>query len=141
MNSRARTITWNSLAAALIAVLALAAPAFAAPTGSTGGATAAAAGSTPSTGTPTGKPKAINLSADGAYRYRGHGYVLPRTKLVIRGSVKADLGGENVDIEIFKRGHLMKRKSVDTVTKKGVTTFHLAWRTGSKGHYSIEMVE
>jgi hypothetical protein len=139
MTTRLRTTGTASLAAALLALIALAAPAFAAPTGATGTETvSAAAGATDKTGSPA-KPKAIKLKADGAYRYRGHSYVLPRTKLSIRGRVKGDLGSKSVDIEIFKRGKLIKRKSVDTETKKGVTTFHYNWRTGKKGHYSIKV--
>jgi hypothetical protein len=153
MTSRTRTLGSIAGAAALLAALALAVPAFAEPTGSTG-PTAGSTGSTSATtaakkttkkkgskkGTSnSGKLPAIKLTADGAYRYHGHGYVLPRTKLVFRGRVKAELADQTMQIQIFKRGHVVKSKTVEIDEAGSIAKFHLSWRTGKKGHYSAKV--
>jgi peptidoglycan hydrolase-like protein with peptidoglycan-binding domain len=147
MITRARTTGWISGAVALLTLLALAVPAFAEPTGptaeptgTTGTATVAAAKKKSSSKpkSTSGLPK-IKLSADGAYRYHGHGYVLPRAKLVIRGRVKAEIADQTMKIEISKRGHVVKSKTVEIDEAGDVSKFHLAWRTGKKGHYSVKV--
>lgn len=150
MSTRSRTFGYLSGVAAILVTLALALPAFAQPTGATAesvavtGATgsadaAVAAKKKSSSKAKTAKLKAIALSADGAYRYKGRGYVLPRTKLVIRGRVKTDLGDSKVKIRILKGGKLVKSKSVALDSSGKVSKFHYAWRTGSKGKYTIKL--
>jgi hypothetical protein len=147
MTTRARKLGSLSGVVAILAMLALALPAFADPTGPTAGSTGAtgtsevtAAAKKKSSGkAKSAKLKAITLSAEGAYRYRGRGYVLPRTKLVIRGRVKADLGDTNVKIRILKRGKLIKSKTVSLDASGKVSKFHYAWRTGKKGKYTIKL--
>ena len=150
MSTRARTLGYLSGVAAILATLALALPAFAEPTG----ATASSAEITGATGSAdasiaakkksgskskTAKLKTVSLSAEGAYRYKGRGYVLPRAKLVIRGRVKADLRGTKVKIRILKSGKLVKSKTVALDSFGDVSKFHYAWRAGSKGKYTIKL--
>jgi peptidoglycan hydrolase-like protein with peptidoglycan-binding domain len=145
---RTRTTGWISGAAALLAMLALAIPAFAEPTGLageptgvSGPVTIAKAKKKKSSSKPksSGKLPAIKLSADGAYRYHGHGYVLPRTKLVIRGRVKAELADQQMKIEVFRGGHAIKSKNVEIDEAGSVSKFHLSFRAGSKGKYSFKV--
>lgn len=143
MISRTRKKSWISGAAAMLAMLAVAVPAFAEPTGPTAEPTGVSGPVTISKKTKkkssSSKIPAIKLSAEGAYRYRGHGYVLPRTKLVVRGRVKADLGDTKVKIRILKRGKLVKSKTVSLDHSGSVSKFHYGWRTGKKGHYTIKV--
>lgn len=89
---------------------------------------------------PTSAPAAsVRLTTSDAYRFHGRRYVFPRAKLTIRGSVKADLGGAPIEIEISRHGHVVKRRSVDTTTKRGVSSFRFAWRTGNKGKYTLRV--
>lgn len=143
MSTRKRTLGSVSGVGAVLATLALALPAFAEPTspvGPTGPTQASVAAKKKS------KPKAdstklpaVSLSAEGAYRTGGRGYVLPRTKLVIRGRVKADLRGTKVKIRILKSGKLVKSKNVGLDSFGKVSKFHYGWRTGSKGKYTIKV--
>jgi hypothetical protein len=89
-------------------------------------------------GTSTKLP-VIKLAADGAYRYRGHGYVLPRTKLVFRGRVKAELADQSMKIEISQGGHVVKSKTVEIDEAGDIAKFHLSWRAGKKGRYSAKV--
>lgn len=149
MNLRTRKSGWISGAAALLAMLALAIPAFAEPTGPTAEPTGASGSapakasakkkkSTSKKGTSSGLPK-IKLTADGAYRYHGHGYVLPRTKLVFRGRVKAELADQTIRIKIFKRGKTIKSRTVEIDEAGSIAKFHLSFRAGSKGKYSAKV--
>lgn len=121
-----------ALLSATLLVLLSAAPAAAAPISATG---------------PTGQPDppstaaaAVRLSVDGAYRYRGRQYVFPRTRLTVRGRVKADLDGASVRLEISRHGRVVDHRSARTTTRGGVSSFKLAWRTGNKGRYSVRVV-
>lgn len=143
MSTRTRTFGYLSGVAAILATLALALPAFAeptapaGPTGPTEASVAAKKKSKPKAN--SAKLPAISLSADGAYRTGGRGYVLPRTKLVIRGKVKADLRGTNVKIRILKSGKLVKSKTVSLDSFGKVSKFHYGWRAGSEGKYTIKV--
>ncbi|MBJ7331754.1 MAG: L,D-transpeptidase [Solirubrobacteraceae bacterium] len=149
MNLRSRKSGWISGAAALLAMLALAVPAFAEPTGPTAEptgvsgpiASAEAAAKKKSSGKSKSSSNlpAIKLTAEGAYRYHGHGYVLPRTKLVFRGRVKAELADQTMKIKIFKRGKVIKSKTVEIDEAGSIAKFHLSFRTGSKGKYSAKV--
>jgi hypothetical protein len=110
-------------------------PAAADPTGVTG-ATAASASAVAAA---ADQLPVVSLRAEGAYRYHGRGYVLPRTKLVIRGSVRADLGDGPVEVEILRHGRLIRRESVDTEHKGGSSSFHMRWRAGNKSRYTIRV--
>lgn len=116
---------------ALVLVFAFAAPAAAEPTGVTGQASAVAT-------TDADAPE-FRLTVSGAYRYRGRGYVLPRTKLDVRGAVKAELGGQNVDLEIYRGNKLVKRRSVKLNEAGEKAVFHTTWRAGSKGNYRLRI--
>lgn len=82
---------------------------------------------------------AFRLTANGAYSYHGRRYVLPRTRLDLRGAVNADLSGQSVEVEISRGGHVVKRKSVALNETGSKSVFHLAWRTGNKGRYTIKL--
>lgn len=148
MITRRRTFGSVSGVVAVLATLALALPAFAEPTAPAGPTGPTEAGLTEASVAAKKKSKsksksaklpAISLSAEGAYRTGGRGYVLPRTKLVIRGRVKADLRGTKVKIRILKRGKLVKSKTVGLDSFGKVSKFHYGWRAGAKGKYTIKV--
>lgn len=122
--------------AALFMVLVFAAPAaaeqpVAAPTVATG---VAAADQPSGASTPS-----FRLTAAGTYRYHGRGYVLPGTRVELRGAVNADLAGQSVDLEIYRGSHLVKRKAVTLNEADGKAVFHIKWRAGKKGNYKLRV--
>lgn len=81
----------------------------------------------------------FRLTAAGTYRARGRGYVLPRTKLDIRGAVNAELAGQLVEFEVYRSGKLVTRRSVELKEAKGKSVFHITWRPGNKGKYQLKV--
>lgn len=130
----------------LLAAFALPAAASAAVTGPTGSPTAGTGPTSPVTA-PKKKKKKVSskkkssglptftMGVDGAYKYRGRRYVLPRTALKIQGSVHADLDGQIVKVVIKKRGHLVKSDAVRLTARGGSSSFNTNFRTGKKGKY------
>lgn len=139
MTLRSRKTGWSSGVAVMALLLALAAPAFADPTGSTG-AVEGVTGSVASTAASAdNKIPAINVTAGGAYSYKGGHYVLPRTKLDLRVATSADIVGQSVTVEIFKNGKLLKRKAVTLNASKDKSVAHYAFRTAKKGRYTFRL--
>ncbi|MBI2691601.1 MAG: L,D-transpeptidase family protein [Solirubrobacterales bacterium] len=149
MTARMLTSGSVSCAAAIFAMLALALPAFAEPTGATDRSTAitgvtgpsgvsGAARKRSSSKAKTAKLKTFSLRAEGAYRYKGRGYVLPRTNLVIRGRVETVLGAE-VKIRILKNGKLIKSENVVLDSAGSTSKFRYSWRAGKEGRYAIKL--
>ncbi|MGK2877878.1 MAG: L,D-transpeptidase [Solirubrobacterales bacterium] len=141
MNPGMRTYGLTISGAALLAILALAAPAFAEPTGPTAGPSepTGSAAAKKKSATRSARLPAIRLTADGAYRYKGRGYVLPRTRLVIRGRVKADIADQKIKIEVFRRGKVVRSRSVEIDEAGSASKFHMSWRTGKKGRYTVKV--
>lgn len=135
MNRSARTLL--TLTTTLLAALALAAPsAFAAgPTGETG-----------PTGDPAPAPKppakraTVQIKVSGGLSYAGRRYALKGERLVINGSVKANLGGRSMTVEVLRGRRTVARRNVTTRTSKGVSTFRMIWRAGSRGTYRVRVV-
>lgn len=139
MTTRARTSVLLTCAAAFFALLALAVPAFAEPTGATADVTGvtgsvASTAASAANGVPT-----LKITAGGAYSYRGGHYVLPRTKLDLRVATTADLVGQSVTVEIFKNGKLRKRKAVTLNAAKDKSVAHYGFRTAKKGRYTFKL--
>jgi hypothetical protein len=129
-----RSVLFAAVLVALLlaAVPAGAAPADAAPSGATGSAAATevtAAAALPS----------FRLSAEGAYRYHGRRYVLPGTKLSIRGNVNAELAGEQVNVEVYRGERRLGRKSVTLKRSGGRSVFRFTWKAGKKGNYRLRV--
>lgn len=128
-------------AATVLAVLALLAPAaIADPTGATGSTdvTGPVATVAKTKKKSSGKQPAFKITAEGAYRYHGTGYVLPRKKLVIRGTVKADLVGQDVTLVVSKHGNVVKKFTLRAEdAKNGRSEIHARWRPGKKGKYQV----
>src|SRR4029079_932263 len=121
--------------AALTAVLLVSAclgvaPANAAPTSATGPTT---------TPTKPEKKSSFSISLGGTYRTHGRSYVLPRSRVTVKGSTGADLAGENVAIEISKKGRVAKTDRVKLVSRGGKATFSTAFSAGKKGKYVVKL--
>lgn len=138
----------------LTVCLALAVPALAvadqqaaAPTGATG-ATAPAPGDAiaakkgkrkkHATATPNdGLPRFV-LSIGDAYVYRGRRYVLPRTRVEIKGQVAAALDGQTITVRIKKGSHTVRSENVKLDQRGGKSSFSFHFRTGKRGKYVVE---
>lgn len=95
-----------------------------------GGPTASAAADTPS----------FRLTIAGVYRLGNGAYVLPKARLDVRGAVKADaLAGQRVNLEVYRHGKLVKRRSVKLNESGDKAIFRTVWRAGSKGSYRLKV--
>jgi hypothetical protein len=116
--------------AALTAVLLTVVPANAAPTPATGPTAAP---------TKPTKKSSFSISLGGTYRTHGRSYVLPRSRVTVKGSTAADLAGETVAIEITKKGRVAKTDRVKLVSRGGKATFTTAFSAGKKGKYVVKL--
>lgn len=136
----------------LAVCLALAVPALAVanqqaatPTGATGVTAPAPADTTAakkrkkhSTATPDdGLPRFV-LSIGDAYAYRGRRFVLPRTRVEIKGEVAAALDGQTITVRIKKGSHTVQSKSAKLDQRGGKSSFVFHFRTGKRGKYVVE---
>lgn len=106
------------------------APASAAPTSATGPTT---------TPTKPAKKPSFSISLGGAYKSRGRAYVLPRSRVTVKGSTGADLAGETVTILVTKKGRVAKSDNVKLVSRGGKATFSTAFSAGKRGKYIVKL--
>jgi hypothetical protein len=133
---------WAALALVLAVTLSFASFARADVTGPTGedvGPTAAVAKAKKKKSS-SGKQPAFKLIADGASRYHGRSYLLPREKVVIRGTVKADLEGQDIVVVIEKHGKVVKKLTLRAESAKNDRAeIHARWRPGKRGKYTVKV--
>lgn len=86
-----------------------------------------------SNGLPTFK-----LSIGDAYPYHGRRYVLPRTRVEIKGEVNAALDGQTITVTITKKGRTVRSESVKLDQRGGSSSFNFHFRTGKSGKYLVE---
>lgn len=93
---------------------------------------------TAATGSAASLPS-FRLTAAGTYRYHGRGYVLPGTRIDLRGAAKAELGGQRVNLEIYRGSRLVKRRAITLNEADGKAVFHIKWRATRKGNYKLRV--
>jgi hypothetical protein len=111
-------------------VLLVAAPAGAAPTPATGPTSAP---------TQPGKKSSFSIALGGTYKTHGRSYVLPRSRVQVKGTTNADLAGETVTIVITKKGRVAKTDRVKLVSHGGKATFSTAFSAGKRGKYVVKL--
>lgn len=84
-----------------------------------------------------GLPRFV-LSIGDTYTYRSRRYVLPRTRVEIKGEVAAALDGQSIKVIIKKSGHTVRSQSVKLSQRAGKSGFSFHFRTGKRGKYIVE---
>lgn len=86
----------------------------------------------------SGLPR-VRLGIAGTVRVRSRRYVLPRTKVELRGEVNADLGVKSLTIAVKRRGRTVKKLRARVTTRGRKSTFKLKFRPGKRGKYLFKL--